>query len=115
MITEGFPGCGLGLNVAANLSSLFFLTVPLTVAEPKSFSEYAALTTTAAPPPRTFLMLLLLLLLFVREVDVVVVCNLLIDKEEEEEEEEEVKLVLVAAQLVLKSDALIVSILFQRE
>ena len=102
MITEGFPGCGLGLNVAANLSSLFFLTVPLTVAEPKSFSEYAALTTTAAPPPRTFLMLLLLLflLLFVREVDVVVVCNLLIDKEEEEEEEEEVKLVLVGAQLV---------------
>jgi hypothetical protein len=114
MITEGFPGCGLGLNVAANLSSLFFLTVPLTVAEPKSFSEYAALTTTAAPPPRTFLMLLLLLLLFVREVDVVVVCNLLIDKEEEEEEEE-VKLVLVEAQLVLKSDALIVPILFQRE
>ena len=86
MITEGFPGCGVGLNVAANLSSLLFLTVPLTVAEPKFFSEYAALTTTTAPRP-TFLLLLLLFVVLLREEDVVVVESNLLEKEEEEEEE----------------------------
>ena len=103
MITEGFPGCGVGLNVAANLSSLLFLTVPLTVAEPKFFSEYTALTT--APRP-TFLLLLLLFVALLREEDVVVVESNLLEKEEEEEEEVILLVVLVVA--ALKSDALIV-------
>ena len=106
MITEGFPGCGVGLNVDANLSSLFFLTVPLTVAEPKFFSEYTALTTTTAPRPTFLLLLLLLFVVLLREEDVVVVESNLLEKEEEEEEEVILLVVLVVA--ALKSDALIV-------
>ena len=113
MITEGFPGCGLWLNVAANLSSLFFLTVPLTVAEPRFFSEYDVAALTTKTPP-TFPLKLFVLL---REVDVVVDCNLNDKEEEEEEEEEEVKedarclkalLLLLVVVAQLKSVALIV-------
>jgi len=114
MITEGFPGCGLWLNVAANLSSLFFLTVPLTVAEPRFFSEYDVAALTTKTPP-TFPLKLFVLL---REVDVVVDCNLNDkEEEEEEEEEEEVKedarclkalLLLLVVVAQLKSVALIV-------
>ena len=60
--------------------------MPLTVAEPRFFSEYDVAALTTKTPP-TFPLKLFVLL---REVDVVVDCNLN-DKEEEEEEEEEVK------------------------
>jgi len=84
--------------------------VPLTVAEPRFFSEYDVAALTTKTPP-TFPLKLFVLL---REVDVVVDCNL---NDKEEEEEEEVKedarclkalLLLLVVVAQLKSVALIV-------
>ena len=99
--------------------------MPLTVAEPRFFSEYDVAALTTKTPP-TFPLKLFVLL---REVDVVVDCNLNDKEEEEEEEEEEVKedarclkalLLLLVVVAQLKSVALIVfyfriSTLFDKE